>query len=132
MEKKYELRELKADDLFMMLKIINKIGVKEVKNCFAMSEMKEQLQTIANADGDNNNEYVSAVGLNVMVSVVSLLVERLPDCKDELYAFLSSLSGMKTKEIADMPMADFYEMVMEVVKHHNFKDFFQRLVGSFK
>lgn len=132
MEKVYELRELKADDIFAMLKIINKIGVKEVKNCFAMSEMKEQLQTVANACGEENNEFVSAVGLNVMIGITSLIVERLPECKDELYSFLSSLSGMKVKEIADMAMADFYDMIMDVVKHPNFKDFFQRVVGSLK
>ena len=126
-EKRYELRELKADDLFAMLKIINKIGVKEARECFNSIEVKQALA----ADG-KDEAFLSAVGMQVMFEVVNLIVSRLPECKEELYTFLSSLSGMKTKEIADMSMVDFYDMIMDVVQHPNFKDFFQRLVGSFK
>lgn len=127
--KKYELRELKADDLFLMLKIINKIGVKEARECFNTLEVK---QALANREEGNDDAAISAIGMHVMFEVANLIVSRLPDCKEELYAFLSSLSGMKIKEIADMAMVDFYDMVMDVVKHPNFKDFFQRVVGSFK
>lgn len=128
MEKAYELRALKADDLFAMLKIINKIGVKEAKECFNTIEIKQALT----ASNGKDEAFVSAVGMQVMFEVANLIVSRLPDCKEELYGFLSSLSGMKAKEIADMAMADFYDMIMDVVKHPNFKDFFQRVVGSFK
>lgn len=126
--KRYELRDLKADDLFAMLKIINKIGLKEAKECFNSIEIKQAIS----ADDGKDEAFVSAVGMHVMFEVANLIVSRLPECKDELYTFLSSLSGMKAKEIADMSMVDFYDMIMEVVKHPNFKDFFQRLVGSFK
>ena len=132
MDKAYTLRDMNADDLFVVLKIINKIGVKEVKNCFSAVEMKENLQAVASAGGDENNEYVAAVGLNVMMSIAGLVVERLPECKTEIYQFLSSLSGMKVDEVAAMPMADFFGMVMDVFKHPSFNDFFQRVVGLFK
>ncbi len=129
MDKTYELRQLKADDLFVMLKIINKIGLKEVRECFNTVEVK---QAISNSEEGNNEALMSAIGMRVMFEVAGLIVSRLPECKDELYTFLSSLSGMKTKEIADMSMVDFYDMIMDVFKKEEFKDFFQHLVGSFK
>ena len=132
MDKAYTLRDLSADDLFVVLKIVNKIGVKEVKNCFSAAEMKNDIQTLANAAGDENSEFVAAVVLSVMMSVASLIIERLPECKTELYDFLASLSGMKAKEVAAMPMGEFFGMVMDVLKHPSFTDFFQRVVGLFK
>lgn len=130
--KLYTLRDVNADDLFLVLKIINKIGVKEVKNCFSTMEMKDNLQKIASAAGDENNEFVTAVGISVMTNVASLVVERLPECKDEIYQFCSSLSGMKVEEVAAMPMGEFFGMIMDVFKRPGFHDFFQRVVGLFK
>lgn len=127
METAYTLRDMNADDLFVVLKIVNKIGVKEIKNCFSAVDLKEQLES-----SGENNDLAAAVGLNVMVSIAGLIVERLPECKVELYDFLASLSGMKAKDVAAMPMADFFGMVMDVLKHPSFNDFFQRLVGLFK
>lgn len=127
--KAYELRTLKADDLFVMLKIINKIGLQEVRECFNSVEVK---QAISNSADGKDAAFVSAVGMRIMFDVASLIVEKLPDCKTDLYAFLASLSGMKEKDIAELSMVDFYDMVLAVFKKEEFKDFFQRLVGSFK
>lgn len=61
-----------------------------------------------------------------------MIVSKLPDCKTDLYSFLASLSGMKEKDIAELSMVTFYDMLIDVFKKEEFKDFFQRLVGSFK
>lgn len=127
-DKVYTLRNLKADDMFVMLKIINKIGLKEVRACFNSVELK---QAISNKEGADES-VVAAVGMQVMFDVAALLVERLPECKTELYAFLASLSGMKEKEIAELSMVAFYDMIVDVFKQESFKDFFQHVIGSFK
>lgn len=128
--KLYTLRDMNADDLFVVLKIINKIGVKEVKNCFNASEVKKAISTTEG--GDTNEEMTAAIGLHVMMEIAGLIIENLPNCKDEIYYFLGSLSGMKAEEVAALPMATFFDMVMDVLKHPNFNDFFQRVVGLFK
>ena len=126
--KAYTLREMNADDLFVMVKIINKIGVKEVKNCFNAAEVK---QAMANTEG-TDDELAAAVGLHVMMEIATLVMEHLPECKTDIYMFLASLSGMKAEEIAALPMGDFFDMFMDVLKHPNFADFFQRVIGLFK
>jgi len=127
-DKQYTMRNLKADDMFAMMRIINKIGLKDVRECFNSLELK---QAISNEKG-KDDALVAAVGMQVMFDVAALLVGKLPECKDELYSFLASLSGMKAKEIADLPMTTFYDMLMDVFKQEGFKDFFQRVAGSFK
>ena len=127
--KLYTLRDMNADDLFVVLKIINKIGVREVRNCFNSAEVKK---AISGNDGGVNEEMTAAIGLHVMMELAGLIIEHLPECKDEIYCFLGSLSGMKAEEVAALPMGTFFDMVMDVLKHPNFNDFFQRVVGLFK
>lgn len=125
--KAYTLREMNADDLFVMVKIINKIGVKELKNCFNAAEVKQAMSN--SGDGE---ELAAAVGVRVMMEVAGIVMDHLPECKNEIYTFLASLSGMKSEDIAMLPMGDFFEMFMDVLKHPNFADFFQRVIGLFK
>lgn len=127
-EKKYTLRDLRADDMFAMLRIINKIGLKDVKECFNSVEVRQAIGEAKGAD----DALASAIGMQIMLDVVALLVSKLPDCEKELYEFLASLSGMKAKDIAALSMTEFYDMVMEVFQKDDFKDFFQRVVGSLK
>lgn len=125
MEKTYTLRKLKADDTFLMLKLIKKIGIKEIKNCFESPDVKE---AIANGvDGETN---FAAVGMTVALEIASLVVSNLADCREEVYQLLSALSGMKREEIAEMPLADFMGMIVEVIKKEEFRDFFQAVFKS--
>ena len=58
MEKKYELRSPKADDMFLMFRILSKVGVKNLKNCFSTGDVMAALQ----GEGKKDSE---AVGLSV-------------------------------------------------------------------
>lgn len=122
--KTYELRPLTADDVFPMFKIISKIGIKEFKACFDSPDVKK---AIANGGADLN-----AIGLSVAIDVAGLVIDHLPNCKDDIYLLLSQLSGMAKKEIATLPMLTFTEMIIDVVKKDEFKDFFQRVSKLFK
>lgn len=124
-EKNYTLRSLKADDIFMCIRIINKIGFKEMKGCFSSPEVRTAITSAASGkDAD-----LSAVGVTVMLEIAGLILEHLPDCKDEIYALLAALSGMKKDEIAELSSGMFTKMVMDVVKKDEFKDFFRDVFG---
>ena len=124
-EKNYTLRSLKADDIFMCIRIINKIGFKEMKGCFSSTEVRTAITSAASGkDAD-----LSAVGVTVMLEIAGLILEHLPDCKDEIYALLAALSGMKKDEIAELSSGMFTKMVMDVVKKDEFKDFFRDVFG---
>lgn len=124
-EKTYELRNLTADDIFPVFQILSKIGVKEFKSCFSSPEIK----ALAKGGGEAD---VKSIGMMVVVDVAGILMENLPKAKDDIYSFLSGLTGMKVKEIAALPMATFTQMVVDVVKKEEFKDFFQVVVKLFK
>lgn len=127
--KVYTLRALKADDMFVMLKIINKIGIKEVKECFSTAEVRKAISGAADGVDDSD---VAAVGIHVAMELAGLIVSHLPDCRNEIYQFLASLADTNVDEIADLPMGTFLEMIVDVFKKEEFKDFFQRVVGLLK
>lgn len=126
-EKAYTLRMLKADDLFSVLRIINKIGLNELKKCFDGEAVRK---AITDADKEQESDLAAAVGMQIMFDVASLVVERLPECRKELYQFLASISGMKEQEIADLPMGTFAGMVMDVLQKDEFADFFTQVFRS--
>lgn len=127
MNKVYTLRALQSDDLFLMLKVINKIGIKEVKKCFESEAVVKAITAMT--DGKKVKD-TAAVGMTVMLEIADVLARNLPACRDELYQLLSTLSGMTVEEIAKLPMLTMVDMVMDVIKMQEFADFFQRLFGS--
>ncbi len=127
MNKVYALRALQSDDLFLMLKVINKIGIKEIKKCFESEAVVKAITAMT--DGKKVKD-TATVGMTVMLEIADVLARNLPACRDELYQLLSTLSGMTLEEIAKLPMLTMVDMVVDVIKMQEFADFFQRLFGS--
>lgn len=129
-DKTFELRQLTADDIFPMFQIISKIGVREFKSCFESEEVRNAIMDMASGAKDQGK--VNAIGLTVAVDIAGVIISNLYKCKDDIYQLLSQLSGMKTKEIANLPMTTFMEMIVAVVKKEEFKDFFQGVTKLLK
>lgn len=123
---KYELRNPKADDMFLMFRILSKVGVKNLKGCF-------QADAVLRAAKDANGEEAAAsVGISVLFEIASVVIEHLEEAKNDIYAFLSKLSGMKTADISEMDAGEFAELLVEVVQLEGFRDFFQHVIRLFK
>lgn len=123
-EKTYTLRDMTAEDVFPVFKIISCIGMKEVKNCFEDDEVKAAMKAMI-GDTEGENPDVTAVGITVAVNIADVLFNNLPKCKDHIYHLLANLSGMNKNEIAALPMATFMNMVVDIIMKEEFKDFFQ-------
>lgn len=121
----YTLRSLKADDIFLVVRIINKIGIKQMKGCFNTPEVLKAITSAAKGQDTD----ISAVGVTVMLEIAGVILEHLPDCKGEIYALLAALSGMTAAEIAGLPSSTFTKMVMDTIRKDEFRDFFQDVFG---
>jgi hypothetical protein len=134
MEQNYELRGLKACDFFLVTRILSKIGVKEFKTCFENEDIKAAIMNVMDNQegGAIADSAVASIGVSVVLDIASVVLERMEDCEKDIYKLLSRLSGLKETEIADLPMADFGEMVMTVIKHEDFRDFFTAVIKQFK
>lgn len=130
-EVKFELRGLKSDDMFPMFGILSKIGFKDLKNSMTPDRVAE-LTTAFKQTNDDSTDMSTYLGFNIMVEAVEIIMKNLPSCKVEIYTLLSSLSGMTVKQIADLDMVTFTEMIIAVVQKEEFKDFFKVVAKLFK
>ena len=130
-EVKFELRGLKSDDMFPMFGILSKIGFKDLKNSMTPDRVAE-LTTAFKKTNDDSTDMSTYLGFNIMIEAVEIITKNLPSCKVEIYTLLSSLSGMTVKQIADLDMVTFTEMIIAVVQKEEFKDFFKVVAKLFK
>jgi K+/H+ antiporter YhaU regulatory subunit KhtT len=130
-EVKFELRGLKSDDMFPMFGILSKIGFKDLKNSLTPDRVAELTSAFQKQDG-SDADMSTYLGFNIMVEAVEIIMKNLPSCKMEIYTLLSSLSGMTVKQIADLDMVTFTEMIIAVVQKEEFKDFFKVVAKLFK
>ena len=129
----FELRTLKSDDLFPMFVILSKIGFKDLKEIITPDKIKDMKSMISQKDDeDENTDATTMLGVSVVMEVVSIIMKNLPFCKNEIYTFLSGLSGMTVKEIGNLDMVTFTEMIVAVVQKQEFKDFFKVVSKLFK
>lgn len=119
-EKAYTFRKLNSTDLFLMFKIIGKIGINEFTACFDGETMNRMLQM---AKGKAKEETVSLVGLSVILDIAGVICTNIPKCEAEIYQMLSNTSDLTVEEIKEMDMVVFAEMVIDFVKKDEFKDF---------
>ena len=131
---KFELRGLKSEDMFPMFGILSKIGFKDLKNALTPDRVAELTNAFKkNQNGESNvNDMSTYLGFNIMIEGVEIIMKNLPSCKMEIFTLLSSLSGMTVKQIADLDMVTFTEMVIAVVQKEEFKDFFKVVAKLFK
>ena len=118
-----ELRRLQATDLFSMVKILNGIGLKNFKDVIDTDKIKEMRKNI---NDDNAEQVVSDIGMNVVMSVLSVILENLPSVETDLYNFIGSIANMKAKDVAKMDIGDFMDLLISIAQKEEFKDFFKR------
>ena len=108
--------------MFIMFKIINKIGLNEIKNQLEPKTI-EKLVDSFKGKGKAKDSLMYSVGLSVSIEMVNVIIGNLPKCEDDIYTLLSRVSGKSKKEISELDMVTFTEYIVEFVKKDEFKDF---------
>ena len=119
----YEMRKLQATDIFSVVKILNGIGLKNIKEAIDFEEINKIRKGMTE---DNADVITSQVGLNVVMSIATIVLENLPKIENVLYTFVGSVIGIKTKDVANMSMGDFMDVLITIIQKEEFKDFFKR------
>lgn len=116
--KPYELKELQAQHLFLLTRVIGKLDLKAIASVFASKV------DVGNVVDGQDEEAVRAVGYDTVIEIVGMVIEHLPNCQDELFRFLAAVSNLNEKQVAALPLNQFVNMVSDVVRKEEFADFF--------
>ncbi len=137
----YTIRKLNSNDIFPMFTILSKIGIGEVSEIFKDDDLKELVMSMRNKETSeedsknieqSNRELTTKIGMNVIFKIVNLLMKNLPKVKNDLYKFLSGLSGIDAEQIGELPPAETMQMLIDVFKQDEFMDFIQVVSKLFK
>ena len=119
----YTMRNLQATDIFSVVKILNGIGLKNVKEAIDF----EEINKIRKGMTEENTDVISSqVGLNVVMSLATVIIENLPKVENDLYNFIGSVIDVKAKDVAKMDMGEFMDVLITIIQKEEFKDFFKR------
>lgn len=134
--KPYTLRKLEAQDMFVMFRIISAIGINEFKLIFEAEGLKDIFNKLMSGAGKaevmKDGEGLIATGASVVLDFAQIIFTNISKCEREVYQLLSNLSGMKVEKIRTLGAAVFAEMVIDVIKKGEFRDFIQVVSGLFK
>ena len=121
-----ELRKLQATDLFTMVKIINGIGLKNIKDNIDLTELDDIRKRLKDDSKENSEELLSKVGMKIVSSVVGTVIENLPKVEKDLYDFCGNVTGLKPKDVAKLEIGEFIDLLIAIATKDEFKDFFKR------
>jgi len=130
-EKGYTLRALCSKDVFPMSKIISKVGINEFTKAFEGDDIKNLVESLQSEDG-NLDDAATIVGVSVALDIANTILGNLSSCEQDIYTLLSGLSGMTKKQIEELPLNTFLEMIVDVIKKDEFKGFFKVVSRLFK
>lgn len=130
MKKAYTFRKLNSTDIFLMFKIMGKIGITEFAKCFEKDTVKELIANVTG--GDTKKDATTVVGIAVMLEVANVVIGNLPKCEGDIYQMLAQTSDLSVEKIKKLDFATFTEMVIDFIKKEEFKDFIKVVSGLFK
>lgn len=125
----YTFRKLNSTDMFLMFKILGKIGISEFSACFEKDTVKQMIASVTESGKENAN---AIVGVSVILEVTNVIIGNLPKCEKEIYQMLSSTSNLSVDQVKELDLATFTAMVLDFIKKEEFKDFIKVVSRSFK
>jgi len=117
-----EIRKLNAKDLFRMANILNKIGIGELKKVISA----EKIASLASQKDIKSDALTTIIGANVIFDVVGIVINNLDKAEKDIFAFLANVTNKETKDIENLDMGEFMDLLVAIFKKDEFKDFFKR------
>ena len=112
-ERPYTLRKFSDGDLFPILKILKKIGIKDCKEAFVQV-----------ASGEKT---LKQIGILASFDLADILIGNLTKVEEEVYSLYSGLSGIPADEIRAMEFGTLPLMIMDSFNEVKNTSFFKVL-----
>lgn len=134
-EKKYKFRELGSRDLFLMIKLVKKIGLNNFSELLKGDNIKKivsQFTTNKDEDAESKEAAYMQIGIALGLDFFQVVIERLDECEDVIYEILNKTSNMNLKDLYAMHPDEFIEMIYDFSQLEDFQKLFQKAVSLFK
>ena len=113
-----------------MVKIIRKIGLKDIGKAFDPDEIKAITESVSEEENATVDSIAETVGVAVVLKIVDVILENLEAAEQEIFGFLGGLAGMTADAVGSLPMDVFFEMLMDTFQSKEFVGF-MKVVSRF-
>lgn len=98
-ERPYTLRKFKDGDLFPLLQILKKIGIKDCKEAFVQVASGEKI--------------LKQIGILASFDLADILIGNLTKVEEEVYSLYADMSGLSADEIRAMEFGTLPLMILD-------------------
>ena len=131
-EKPYTFRKLSSDDVFLMFRIISKIGINEFTSCFGKEGVLNAIRQMSAKEKASDAGAMIAY-TSVALEAANVILGNIEKCKQDIYSMLERTSNLTYEEItAEGNAVLFFEMVIDFLKKEEFGDFIKVVSKLFK
>lgn len=131
-ERPYTLRKLVDTDLFPLLQLLRKLGVKDFYDSFNESKGSAKFNPADYEDEDERTKAFEKMrnetGLKIMFDMADLLISKIDTHSNELYAFFSNLAGVPAEDIKQMEFGTLPLMIYDAFSEVKNTAFFKVLI----
>lgn len=137
-EKPYTFRKLSSADVFLMFRIISKIGINEFMSALEGESISRLVKSMSEKtkNGEKVDESDSAYMLGALaglLEIANVILGNISKCEKEIYQLLEQTSNLSVEEIkAEGNAVMFVEMVIDFLKKPEFPDFIKVVSRLFK
>ena len=133
----YTLRKFKDGDLFALLNILKKIGIKDCKEAFIqVATGDETAKQVATGDETakqvaTGDKTVKQVGILTAFDMADIFIGNLPKAEAEIYALYADMAGITVEQIKEMEFGTLPLMIYDSfheVKNTSFFKVLSRLL----
>lgn len=125
-KKLYELKGLRAVDLFKISRFLKFLGMEKILAILNLPDISNALNGLLT--GTNTLTDVSRLFLSAIDLILDILCS---EAETEIYKFLSDMSDLSVKEVQDLPLDSFIQMIIDFVTQPTFLDFLKRTFPQF-
>ncbi|SHH36091.1 hypothetical protein [Clostridium grantii] len=110
------MRNIVTADLFTIAKIVKKMNVKQ--------QLKQILfSNVEDIKGKTDNEIILAKK-EAQFEIIMMIIENIDNAEQDLYAFLAKITEQKAKDIQNMEIDKFIELMQELFESESFNKVF--------
>lgn len=127
----FNVRELQARDVAPMVRVMNKIGMREIAQALSPESLRDVVALASDpADGEDAKaraQRIEQVGLSVMLELATIVFANFERAEADLFKLMASVSGMSEQEVSELSLADTMDLLVAIFQSEGFSDFFKRV-----
>lgn len=126
MDKKEDLtfRSLEIEDAFLILDVIDALGIEEFKECFTNKDVVKQVKNLNKVDENNENGTLK-IGYEVALKCITKIIKNIKRCKKEIYTLIAALTEKELEDVARLSLWKVSGCLLKLTQDEEFRDFLE-------